>query len=476
MTTLSTVREITDALSAPSPCPLPEGAREHRTVISRTVLTSVEKPTVSGCELLPFILTNCMIILPYLRQPVSLGTLRFTPRVCAALAAVLAVLLGIQAAAQEPELLRGHKGGVFSLAFSPDGELLASGAGDHLVRFWELVPRPVPPQRQRQLVRWLEDLDDDRYAVRQEAFRRLEAEGHQVHGPLLDLLAATKSAEVRVRIRYLLSLLAVPPGVGHQGDVRCVAFSPDGAWVASGSRDNTLRLWRVSSGRTVAAIKAHSDGVWSLAFSPEGTLLASGGGDHLIRLWHPASGELIQVLAGHGSTVQHLVFSPDGRTLASAGGFDRTIRLWDVATGQAMDTLTAHADAVLCVAYSPSGDRLVSAGYDGVLQLWEARPAQQLGQILVGRTVIRAVAFAPPRGDWLAAAGDDGTIRTWDLKTGALSTSGRTHLESVGALVFSADGTRMASGDREGLIRLWKVPPEGRPWPMGENGEVRTGQ
>jgi WD40 repeat protein len=375
------------------------------------------------------------------------------------IAALLLVLLAVDTAAQESELLRGHRGGVFSLAFSPEGRTLVSGAGDHSVRFWQLAEQAVAPERQRQLAQWLDDLDDDRFDVRQDASARLEAEGHQVHGDLMNLLDTAASAEVRLRVRYLLSALSVPPGIGHQGDVRCVAYSPDGVFVASGSRDNTLRLWRVSSGRTVVSYKAHSDGVWSLAFSPDGTLLASGGGDHQIRLWHPATGELVRVLEGHASTVQHLAFSPDGRTLASAGGFDRTIRLWDVATGQTVDVLPAHADAVLCLAYSPTGDRLASAGYDGVIQLWRAEDARHVREISVSQAVIRAVAFVPPRGDLLVAAGDDRAVRFWDAKTGDLLASWKTHLDAVGALVISPDGTRMASGDREGLIRLWKLPP-----------------
>ncbi len=372
---------------------------------------------------------------------------------------MLLALLAVDAAAQDSEVLRGHQGGVFSLAFSPDGRMLASGAGDHCVRFWPLAEPVVAPERQRQLAQWLDDLDDDRFDVRQEASAKLEAEGHQVHGELLNLSETAASAEVRLRVRYLLSALAVAPGIGHQGDVRCVAYSPDGVFVASGSRDNTLRLWRVSSGRTVVSFKAHSDGVWSLAFSPDGALLASGGGDHQIRLWRPATGEMVRVLEGHTSTIQHLAFSPDGRTLASAGGFDRTIRMWDTATGQPVDALTAHADAVLCLAYSPTGDRLASAGYDGTIHLWQSEGAKHLREISVSPAVVRAIAFAPHRGDLLVAAGDDRAIRIWDAKSGDLRATWKTHLDAVTALVISSDGTRMASADREGLIRLWNLPP-----------------
>jgi WD40 repeat protein len=373
------------------------------------------------------------------------------------LALTLTLVVSSKLSAQPSEVLRGHTAGVFDLAFAPTDDSLVSGSADHHVKFWPLRPKNLDPEIQQQHQQWLRELDDRRFEVRQKAFFNLAAAGHQVEPPLRELLGSTNSAEVRLRCRYLLGALVHPPGVGHEGDVRSVAFSSDGQFVASGGRDNTLRLWRVASGHTVAALKAHADGIWSLAFSPKGGFLASGGGDHQIRLWHHQSGTMTTILDGHQSTVQDLAFSPDGATLASAGGFDRSVRLWDVATGQLIDAIVAHQDAVLRIAFSPNGKLLATAGYDGVIQLWRVEDLQSAGEIPASTTVIRGLAFGRA-GKLLVAGGDDRIVRTWETNSRRLLSSWKGHRNAIQTLTVSNDGSRLATGDRSGEIRLWDLP------------------
>ena len=108
-----------------------------------------------------------------------------------------------------------------------------------------------------------------------------------------------------------------------------MAFSPDGQRLASGSWDQTIRLWDVASGRSLLELKGHSAYVSSVAFSPDGQRLASGSGDNTIRLWDVASGRSLLELKGHSASVDSVAFSPDGKLLAS-GSWDKTIRLWDI--------------------------------------------------------------------------------------------------------------------------------------------------
>ena len=173
---------------------------------------------------------------------------------------------------------------------------------------------------------------------------------------------------------------------GHQHRVYSVAFSPDGKTLASGSDDNTVRLWRVDTGETERILTGHAgefegidngpssiEGVKSVAFSPDGKTLASGGGDNVIHLWDMGTGKRKMTLTGHTHWVFSLAFSPDGKTLAS-GSVDSDIRLWDPHTGQHKKTLTGHGDWVRSIEFSSDGKTLVSGSDDGSVLLWKIDP------------------------------------------------------------------------------------------------------
>ena len=161
---------------------------------------------------------------------------------------------------------------------------------------------------------------------------------------------------------------------GHSGHVRSVAFSPrDGKMIASGSSDDTIRLWNAKTGALLKILMGHSSSIYSVAFSPDGKTIASGSWDDTIRLWDVNTGEHLKTI--NSGNAYSIAFSPDGNTLAS-GSRDATIRLWDVATGGHLKTLTEHYQSVNSVVFSPDGNTLASGGHDEILRLWDLPPTR----------------------------------------------------------------------------------------------------
>ena len=165
---------------------------------------------------------------------------------------------------------------------------------------------------------------------------------------------------------------------GHSDIVTCLAC--DRGVLASGSKDTTVRLWDMESGKTRHVLKGHTRMVTAVAFSPDGRIIATSADDRLIRLWDVATGKEKAVLKGHRDDVHGLAFAPDGKTLASASG-DYTVRLWDLASEKEVASLAGHTEAVNDVAFSPDGKTLASAGWDKTVRLWDVETKKERAQL-----------------------------------------------------------------------------------------------
>ena len=243
---------------------------------------------------------------------------------------------------------------------------------------------------------------------------------------------------------------------GHRGGVLSVSFSPDGSLLASGSWDDTIGLWDVKTGNLLHTLTGHRGGVTSVSFSPDGSLLASGSSDDTIRLWDVKTGNLLHTLTGHRGGVLSVSFSPDGSLLASGSG-DDTIRLWDVKTGKRLRTLTGHVSAVLSVSFSPDGSLLASGSWDDTIGLWDVKTGNLLHTLTGHRGGVLSVSFSPD-GSLLASGSWDDTIGLWDVKTGNRLHTLTGHRDNVNSVSFSPDGSLLASGSDDNTIRLWEIP------------------
>ncbi len=260
---------------------------------------------------------------------------------------------------------------------------------------------------------------------------------------------------------------------GHTARVKCVAFSPDGKMLASGSADNTIRLWDTQARTHLKTLNGHTDTVLSVVFSSDGTSLASGSTDNTLRLWDAQTGELQKTLKGHTNGILSVVFGPNGKTLAS-GGEDNTLRLWDAQTGTLQKTLNLieHTEETTEMAFSPDGRTLASLGsdfgWDTPIRLWDVETGE-LQKTLKGqeRDVVYDMAFSPD-GKTFASAMNNGTVRLWDVQTGERHRILIGHKDIVFSVAFSPDGKTLTSGSRDGTLRLWDAE-------TGECRNTRTG-
>jgi RNA polymerase sigma factor (sigma-70 family) len=398
------------------------------------------------------------------------------------------------ATGREVRRLPGHEGSLCSAAFAPDGKLLAAATQEGVVRFWDL-PTGKELRRVRGGGGSIAFSPDGKLLASAGGSPRFAADGKE-----------RLPGGGDIRIWEVATGRQVRRLAGDQGAVTAVAFAAGGKTLASGSEDGTVRLWQVRTGkelRTLTHGQPRTDrtgGVPALAFSPDGSVLASGGADGTVLLWDAASGKPLRRLTGHRWWVFCLAFAPDGKTLASGswdgtvrlwdpatgaerlpfdehqswvraalspdgsllatGSADGTLRLWDPATGKRRLRCRGHEGGIRCVTLSPDGRALASGGGDMVVRLWDVVTGREVRQ-LEGHEKARSyddvssVAFSPD-GKVLASAGShDRTIRIWDTATGRELR--RVRQDGTSAAVFSPDGKTLAAGGWDGKIHLWDV-------------------
>jgi WD40 repeat protein len=431
--------------------------------------------------------------------------------------------LGMQAAkpAHAVAVLRGHTGAVWCVALSGDGGVVASGGADGTVRLWSLAAANDRPDARLGMLE----------ASTGQALAILPAHSGGVWGVALSddgQLVASGGADGRVRLWSLADLgdprpaQEVNPGralatmESHPGGVWGVALSADGELLATGGADGTVRLWSLASlgdrrdtmlgmqetsiVSPMATLEGHTSGVWRVALSSDGQLLISAGADGTVRLWEPGTGRLVAILQGHthAGAIWGLALSADGTLLAS-GGAEGALRLWEASTGRPLAILRGRTGAVWGVAMSADGELLASGGADGAVRVWSltgatrrtvvaptaSRDTPEPGGVLgtpragTGRPlanlrghtgVVRSVALCAD-AHLVASGGEDATVRLWSLNSTGAQRDDRLGKQHVGtrpplaelrghtgvvrSVALSGDGRRVVSGSDDNTVRVW---------------------
>ncbi|KAI2630918.1 WD40-repeat-containing domain protein [Hypoxylon sp. NC1633] len=376
------------------------------------------------------------------------------------------------------QTLEGHSDFVKAVAFSPDGQLLASGSFNHTIRLWNAITGThlqtleghggavdvvtFSPNNQ-----FLASGSRDQTVRVWNVASGMHQQTLECHDGLVEAVAfspdgrflVSASTDHTVRVwNAKTGLLLKKITDGHVGSVQAVAFSPDGRLIASAfadHTDHTILLWNLATGKHQRSLKGHSRLISAIAFSPDSQVLASGSFDCLVLLWNVANGAQEYRLEGHRQSIEAIAFSPDGQLLASASS-DETIRLFNLTTGAHQSTFIGHSYSVCAVAFSSDSQLLVSGALDNTIRLWDTRLYTH--QQVFGRhsDYINAIVFSPD-GLLVASASRDKTVQLWDASSGLHQKTFSGHSQWIFNVAFSPDNKLLASASFDNTVRIWNV-------------------
>ena len=373
---------------------------------------------------------------------------------------------------REYNRLAKHKGTVFDVAWSPDGEKVATASGDGTIILWN--------PNGKQIKNILVDKNHEVYSVSFSPDGKTIAFANDDHTVKLSNLDGEKLKTLEGHDALVSKVVWSPDGniiasaskdktvklwnkqgkllqtlQGHKKYVRSVSFSPDGKMIATGSEDGTIILWNLNGEKLLPPIKLGEDNhkVYSVSFSPDGKTIAAAG-NNKVKFWN-LRGKLVKSLQAHEAIVWNVAWSPDGETIATASN-DNTVKLWNT-KGEILQTLKGHKGSVKSVNFSPDGKIIATASEDNTAKLW--RKSRKKFKKLLGDNQAQfwSVAWSPDLKT-IASGRTDNSIKLWTKEAKEewkLIPTKMKHDDAVSSVSFSPDGNTIASASKDNTIKLW---------------------
>lgn len=415
--------------------------------------------------------------------------------------------------------LEGHGGGLVTVAFSPDGQLIASAGSDPIIQLWDVATGQMVQQLKGHTERIaslvfspdgtrIASASNDRTIKVWDAETGAETQTLKGHAERVvniayspdgtTLASASDDGTIKLWdtvIRPETGTLTVPDGFA----VQHVAFSLDGQLMASWShgdskRNHSITVWDTTAGVPIQTLTGHSEQIGDVVFSPDGKQVASTSADQTSKLWDTATGQEIWTRKNFTEAFGNLAFSPKGtlivgsstdrtvlrdaksgeeiqkfegdfpcvfsgdeKLVAFANHPDLTIKVWNLATWENIYTLEGHTGGIVSLAFNPEGTRIASASFDKTIKLWDLTTGREKLSLNGLPEVVESVAFSPDGKRLASADGRDRAIRLWEADTGKMTHTLTGHTADVVSVAFSPDGTRIASVGDDRTIKLWEA-------------------